>query len=392
MSPAAQRAQFDFVRLAAEEPSSLYFEQFLRDGFAAWPSSYQSQFPGLSTWQGIAGLKRSLRTLAGAPDDWKVLLASQSLSLAWLATRSMFRVCGNVMTTDLSWPTYQHAIEQRARRAAARVTVIPLRDQILDHRWTTRDVADYLATAFAKAECDGLFLPAVDHLGVRLPIREIVAAVQRRRSINFCFVDAAQAFCQVPIDDCFEWADFIVAGSHKWLGAYLPMGIGWIKPKWSRSTVREGEVDSLLRFIQHLDRDELHRHSETVNVLPLLTCSGAAQDRLLDGAWRGPPDDAYVRQWGLADWLPVRPAPELRSQIVLLENRNGTARRQSVDAVRQIWLNHGRVITAYPGGHIRISAPRNDERHYTQSVELNRSWDWNAFRQSDRGSIPSPLA
>ena len=35
MSPRAQRAQFDFVRLAVEEGCTLYWERFLRHGFAA---------------------------------------------------------------------------------------------------------------------------------------------------------------------------------------------------------------------------------------------------------------------------------------------------------------------------------------------------------------------
>ena len=104
------------------------------------------------------------------------------------------------------------------------------RDEILYRKWTTGDVASFLATAFAEHSCDGLFVPAVDHLGVRLPIREIVTAIQRRGNLNFCFIDAAQAFCQVPIDECFEFADFIVAGSHKWLGAYLPAGVAFVNP------------------------------------------------------------------------------------------------------------------------------------------------------------------
>lgn len=54
MTPAAQRAQPDLVRLSAEEPTSLYFEEFLKDGFNAWLSSYQNRFPGLQSWSGVA--------------------------------------------------------------------------------------------------------------------------------------------------------------------------------------------------------------------------------------------------------------------------------------------------------------------------------------------------
>lgn len=102
MTPAARDAQLDFVRLSAEEPSSLYFEEFLRGGFSAWPESYQRRFPGLRNWNGVSGLKQGLLQLAGAPDNWRVLLANRSLSLVNLAVRCQFRVCRNVLATDLS--------------------------------------------------------------------------------------------------------------------------------------------------------------------------------------------------------------------------------------------------------------------------------------------------
>lgn len=71
MSPSAQRAQLDFVRLAAEEPSSLYFEQFLRDGCTAWPSSYQSRFPGLATWPE--------KLIPQTVDDWQPILPCETM-------------------------------------------------------------------------------------------------------------------------------------------------------------------------------------------------------------------------------------------------------------------------------------------------------------------------
>ena len=106
MTPAAKDAQLDFVRLTAEEPSSLYFEEFLRSGYSGWPEFYQRRFPGLRTWHGVSGLKQSIRQIAGAPDHWRVLLASRSLSLVRLATGSLFRACRNVLATDLGWSTY----------------------------------------------------------------------------------------------------------------------------------------------------------------------------------------------------------------------------------------------------------------------------------------------
>ncbi|MDZ4683789.1 MAG: aminotransferase class V-fold PLP-dependent enzyme [Planctomycetaceae bacterium] len=379
MSPAPQRAQFDFVRLAAEEPSSLYFEQFLRDGYGAWPTSYQRRFPGLSTWLGVSGLKRSLQRLANAPDDWRVLLANRSLSLVRLAARCQFRVCRNVLATDLSWPTYQHAIERQAARTDTRVTTVPLRAAILQRGWTVDDVVNDLAEAFVARRCDGLFLPAVDHLGIRLPIRLIVEAIQRRSELRFVLIDAAQAFCHVPLDDCLAVADFVVAGSHKWLGAYLPTGIGLFGHRRSRELIEHsvkrlrtsGRLsDPLLHFTEQIETDEMDGHSETANLATLFTCAGAVCDqqvrptRSLASAAEWPLSGLNLPE-SLREWRPLTPCPAMQSRIVLLEAADSPTRPASADLVRQRWLKEGLVITGYDDGCVRVSRPlppaeRND--------------------------------
>lgn len=219
MLPAARDAQIDFIRLAGEEPSSLYFEEFLRGGFQAWPQEYRERFPALAAWLGVDGLKYSLRELAGAPDDWRVLLASRSLPLLQLGANCLYRVCRNVLTTDLNWPAYQRAVVAKAIRTDNRVSETAIRDLILYDGWNADDVADHLADEFIRRGCDGLFLPAVDHLGIRLPIRQIVQRINKLAELRFCLIDAAQAFCHVPLDEAFAHADFVVAGSHKWMGA-----------------------------------------------------------------------------------------------------------------------------------------------------------------------------
>jgi len=284
MSPAARDAQLDFVRLTAEEPSSLYFEEFLRGGFSAWPTWYQDRFPGLRSWHGVSGLKQGLLQLAGAPADSRVLLANRSLSLVNLAVRSQFRMCRSVLTTDLSWPTYQHALHHRATVTGNCITTTTVREQILRHGWTAGDVVEHLAADFVANQCDGLFLPAVDHLGIRLPIQDIVRRIEQVAELRFVFIDAAQAFCQVPIAECFDAADFVVAGAHKWLHAYLPMGIGFFGRRRSRRLIdhrlrllrRRGRTnDPLLDFTEQLESDDLDSHFETANLAPVLTAAGA---------------------------------------------------------------------------------------------------------------------
>lgn len=359
MSPAAQHAQLDFVRLAAAEPSSLYFEQFLRDGFEAWAAAYQRRFPGLRTWPGVAGLKQSLRRLANAPQDRTVLLASRSLSLVRLAAQRLFRVCTHVLTTDLSWPTYQQAIERQSTRTSRRVTTVPLRNEILHRHWSVDDVVSSLAEAAVTHGCDGLFLPAVDHLGIRLPLRAIVEQVRRRCELKFVFVDAAQAFCQVPLEDCWAVADFVVAGSHKWLGAYLPTGIGFLRSQPIRRGGRPS--DPLLHFTEQLATGTLDRHSETANLTNLFACAGAVRDQ--PQAISEPTDDTWLRDeipTTLHGWRPLRTSKSLKSRIVILESMTRPHRELTADAVRRLWLEQGFVVSAYGNSRIRVSRPERD--------------------------------
>lgn len=370
MTPAAKDAQLDFVRLSAEEPSSLYFEKFLRDGFSAWPSSYQERFPGLRTWTGAFGLKHSICRLANAPADWQVCLASRSLSLVRLASSCMFRVCRNVLATDLSWPTYEQAIEAKARLTGNRISVVPLRDGILNHGWTVDDVTNYLATAFTEHQCDGLFLPAVDHLGIRLPLRSIVERIRKRSELRFCFIDAAQAFCHVPLDDCLEVADFVVAGSHKWMGAYLPTGIGLFGQRRSRDMIAhrvrrpeqaEYNDDPLLHFTEQLDTGMLDGHSETANLTSLFACAGAVAHQLATPSTVESVSMAKhlaMVPRPTAGWSPRQPAEPFRSRIVLFESSTGERHPASPEAIRQTWLDSGCIVTGYPDGRARVSLPR----------------------------------
>jgi hypothetical protein len=369
MTPAAKDAQLDFVRLAAEEPSSLYIEQFLRDGFAVWPTEYQRRYPSLATWSGVAGLKRSLRRLANVSSDWPVLLASRSLSLVKLAASCMFRVCSRVLATDLSWPTYQHVLDRRAARAGGTITSVPIREQVFARDLSARDVADIVTDHYVAQRCDGLFLPAVDHLGIRLPLREIMRRIEQRAELRFVFIDAAQAFCHVPLDSSVEIADFIVAGSHKWLGGYLPMGIAFVGRQCAAGVQRlvtllqqTGNLDDpLLRFTQQLDGGMLDSHSETANLSSLFACAGAVADFarggkvLLEGELPSIDEVERLVTVPRGDWRLLSPMELMRSRIALFES--SACRDLPVDVLRQKWFDAGRIVSAYPHGRVRVSFP-----------------------------------
>ena len=390
--PAARDAQIDFVRLTAEEPSTLYFEEFLKHGYDAWPDSYQNRFPDLKPWAGVRGLRQSIRRLAGAPDDWNVLLASRSLCLTQLAARSMFQVCGNVLTIDLSWPTHQDAVTRQALASGGHVTTVPLRDAIFHEGWTADDVTSFLARAYADNDCDGLFLPAVDHLGIRVPIRAIVERIRQNSQIQFVLVDAAQAFCHIPLADSISVADFIAFGSHKWMRAGQPLGIGLFGNHSTQQLISKtlnnisntgSDLDPLLQFTEQLDGGSLNGHSETVNLTPLFSSSAAAVVHT---------ENAQVNEetlnedlqfaicsipTSLSHWSSVLPHHTLRSGISLYACRTSTSQAISVEHIRREWLSHGCVVTAYSNGWVRVSPPPSSpilmaDSSYTADIQSFR--------------------
>ena len=229
------------------------------------------------------------------------------------------------------------------------------------------DVANFLAEEFSRQRCDGLFLPAVDHLGIRLPIRSIVERIRGRSELRFCFIDAAQAFCHVPLEECFACADFVVAGSHKWMGAYLPTGIGLFGQRRSREIiehrVRQSEHidDPLLHFTEQLDTGDLNGDSETANLASLFACAGAAADRS-KSAGRA---IAFLPELGAPPfplsppehWRPIQPVAAMRSRILLLKSDDSSTQSASVQTIRNTWLELGGIVTAYEGGLVRLSVP-----------------------------------
>jgi len=368
LTPAAQHAHVDFARLAAEEPSSLYFEDFLRCGFAAWPVAHQRRYPALAAWRGVGGLKESLKELAGAPPDCSALVASQSSSLVKLAASCLFRVCQNVLTTDLSWPFYQQTLADRADLTRNYVTVATIRDRIFHGGWSGADIAEYLAAQFVRYGCDGLFLPVVDHLGVRLPIDRIVRRVRASGELRFVMLDAAQAFCHVAFSDVYAYADFIVAGCHKWMGGYLPLGVAFFGQRQSRELIERRvrrqlkleNGDALCSFVEHLDRDSLNGHSQTVSLPALFTAAGAVQDQQRLRHLQTP---SGIRMKNPISMLPnvefdfrqLRVAPEFQSRVAIVRHVGTNPHTLSANCVRRLWLSAGCIVTGYQGGLARLA-------------------------------------
>ncbi|MBA3312943.1 MAG: aminotransferase class V-fold PLP-dependent enzyme [Planctomycetaceae bacterium] len=373
ISPGAAAAYRDFVGLAGEEGLSLYAEEFLRYGEVALTADHRHQFPGLKTWPGIAGLRAGLADAVHSPPGLPVLLASRSVALMRLAARLLFRFCRNVLATDFSWPHYAQILAAEAARTGNRVTVVPLRAAVFRDGATAGELAARIADVALREMCDGLFLPAVSHDGVALPAAEMVRTAERVSEVRFVVIDGAQAFCHIPVDLSGGWCDLFLAGCHKWLGAYHPLGLAFCGRNSSADAIRTaalrphydgGTDDPLLSLLAAFETGELEGFGETVNTGPLFSCSGALHDLGRRGgayaigmsaAANGEHlrDAARDAGWSLecVDW-------SLRTGIALVRPRSPSS-HIGANALRGSLARHGIAASVYDDHTVRLSAQRD---------------------------------
>jgi len=374
MTATAQRAHTDFARLAGEEGASAAFDRFLRHGFGPGRSDLAERFPGLADWKGVGALKAKLRKLAGSRPELPVLLANRSTQLMRLAARLLCLPCRSVLVTDVGWPPYQQILAAECRRAGRDLVVVPLLGPGLEGRLSAHEVTEVIRNAVAKHRCDGLFLPAVGHLGLRLPIDHIVRAAEGVREMRFVVIDGSQDFCHVGgVCLADEGVDLFLSGSHKWLGSGYPLGLAFYGRRRSRSFIEtilgrlleDGVVDDpLLRFSADRAGDATIPVSETVDVAPLFSCQGAAGDALAGAI--SPAGHLPRRLENLTaaaevvagtGWRAILPDASLRSGILLLESERDGLREASADSLRYAFHDRGVSLTAYEGGRVRVSMP-----------------------------------
>ena len=264
------------------------------------PSWMQSRYAGLLSWRGVPSLKADLRALAGGGHDLPVLLANRSTQLMEFAARLFFPRCRSVLTCDLGWPAYQSILERQALRTAGRVTVVPLREMVFGGRATADEVVERVCRTYSIHQCDGLFLPAVSHDGVRLPVQRIVRSIEATCEARLVVVDGAQEFCHADTALASEYCDLYLAGCHKWLGGHHPMGVGFYGRRRTRGYVdtmlgrliAAGVVDDpLLRFAEQTPDSRTETTTETLNLSGL-----------------GPVDGCESSGVGFCEEYPVTPA------------------------------------------------------------------------------------
>ncbi|MBY0458459.1 MAG: hypothetical protein K2V38_14060 [Gemmataceae bacterium] len=369
MSPGAAAAHRDFAALASDEGGGLYFDRFLAAGLPDCPAGFVDRYPGLSPWEGMGRLKAGLRAVAGCDPSTPVLLASRTASLLRFAARFLFRPCRNVFVTDLDWPAYRHVLIEEAVLAGRQVTALPVLADVLAGRLPESRLVDRVCERFAAAKCDGLFLTAVSNLGVRFPVERVVRRLEGRCTVRAVVVDGAQEFAQVAGSMAVGVSDLYLAGSHKWLGGYHPLGIAFAGRRRSLGrvpTVLESELaageldDPLMRLVGRLEERRGDLISETVSLAPVFTAQGAVADRVrAAGVESVRVRNREAAAVALADsgWRPLTLDPEYRTGVLLVQAEQRATRDRLPEATRAGLRDRGIAASAYPHGLVRLSMP-----------------------------------
>jgi hypothetical protein len=388
MSLSAQRASRDFIGLLGELGASRNLDRILQHGLEACPSATRSRFPGLSEWKGVAALKEAVCGLVKLEPGLPALLAGRSAELMKFAAALLIRRCRNVMVVDLGWPGYHRVLSAECDRTHRRLTTVSLCAELLRGAIDENEVIRRIQAEFIKHECDGLLLPAVSHLGVRLPVQAIHREIEKHHEVRFVVVDGAQDFCHVTSDLRNDCCDLYLTGCHKWLGASQPMGLAFYGRRRSRAfietvlarLIKSRQIDDpLLRFVELLCRGTTHPFEETVNISPLFSCQGAVSDFIACGQSEvdGPPKrianaEHVADVAAVTGWIQRAPHPSLRSGILLLQAERKETRSRSRESLRAAFDECGVALTAYDDGLVRLSMPpepiTNEELHHLESA------------------------
>lgn len=353
MSPRACRASVDFARFASECGGSLYFSDFLSDGY----SENLNEFEQLRGWKGIAGLKSHISRLAGADIGTEVIIAARSSMLLKLAARNMASACRNVLISDCCWPVYEQIMARALATTGAVLTKVRLRSLMFEGCFDRDRLVKQIHEQYIEHQCDGLFLPAVDNLGIHLPVSEIVASIRSETQLRFVAVDAAQAINHVPIASALRCCDFMIAGCHKWVGGFNPLGIGLTRNGWSKQGTND---DPLHSFSLELEHRRHERFGESVAVAPLITANAAveeANEQAVPESVFEKNRDCISELAALAGWRLASPNRHFESRILLLQSPIKSTQSLSAEQLQRKFVDRGVALTAYRQGLVRISLP-----------------------------------
>jgi hypothetical protein len=395
MCRSACSAERDFTMLARQLGSSLYWRQFLSEGCDALSEPLKRQLPGLQSWHGVAALRRSLGKFVGLPDGGHTLLAGQSASLVTMAAHQLFDRCGAVVTTDLEWPAYLVLLKRIAVARGKRLCVARIRHRVLKDQIDAFEIVEGVERHYRDQSCDGYFLSDVSSLGVRMPLRRIVAALQTTRTPLYGVVDGAQALAHLPINFGELPADIYLTGAHKWLGGYFPLRIAFIKQNGKeeithllrRLLARQLIIDPLCEFLDAVENDINLRFGETVNLSALFSAAGAiaewnADPMKIERRYRIRRANCRRVERAIAPYATPIIHKTLRAGIVLVTTGLGS------DFSLHLAATHGVSLSMPLPGMMRLAMP---ERRL-QRPELSRLQALFRDATTSRTDEPAPYA
>ena len=360
MSPTALKTHIDFVRLMAEDPSSLYTEQFLYDGAATSPEIPQ-RFQELANWPRIEGLKQQLRNAFAARTDvdTKVLLASRTTHLMRLGVRSLIPTGRrHLLLTDLTWPPYRKWIRQFAIRNGIKLSILRLSQNIWRRGFTADDVATAILDHVRRTQADSLFLPAVTHTGIRLPLTAILQSTSSARSQFHTIIDASQAYGHINTNEWTHLADFTFGGCHKWVRAYLPLGVGFARGlSYCEPHFPSGDPLTLFCMATAV---ESTGPMETVNLSPLFTVNGAISEtrRQQSNAVRLRSIQMMIQEQ--PGWKPIETQESVSSMILFVQAQLKSVKQLPSKTLRAMFARAFICVTTYNGGLLRLSMPTKE--------------------------------
>ncbi|QDV42486.1 Aminotransferase class-V [Stieleria neptunia] len=371
MSPSASRRHGELARFATTAAASPLMDTLLQDGGEAWPETVQREFPELSSYPGIPGFRRRLLETLGCEDWQRLVLGTSSNSLIRIASQLLFGPCERVLTTDLAWPVYRKVLERCAADRSRTLHVIPLRQFIARNCPTGPEIADFVFKQFRKHSCDGLFLTAVSHDGIRLPAGEMISAIKRRSEVKVSVIDGAQEFAQVDHHGSLRASDFYMTSGHKWAGSFIPIAIGVFGTNRSASRIDQiatDQIDSGLIDdpLMQLCWDSTDSPSiaapSTANVAALFACDAAITDLASEPeaerckSLGDSSVDGLLEQLAEKGWQTTPGSTACRSRTWVLNHASLAG--YSPAEIRVRFASQGIALTAYDQGVIRLSIPR----------------------------------
>lgn len=381
MSPSASRRHGELARFATTAAASALMDTLLQDGGEAWPGSVRREFPSLSSYPGIPGFRQRLLKTLGCEDWQRLIVGTSSNSLMRIASKLLLGPCERVLMTDLAWPVYRKVLERYSVARSRTLHVVPLRAFIAQTCPTERDIVAFLSEQFCKYECDGLFLTAVSHDGIRLPAAEVISAIKRQSEAKLTVMDGAQEFAQIDHRRSLRASDFYMTSGHKWAGSFIPIAIGIFGR--NRSVSRVGQIvkdqivsgsidDPLMQLCWDSAGSQPIAAPSTANVAALFACDAAFVDLASEKENAGckPVLDSEIallrdrlEQQG---WQLASKTKHFRSRTCLFQHPS--LKDHSPASLRACFASQGIALTAYDHGAIRISIPRSD---WTPDVQFD---------------------